>query len=153
MPTFPEEHLNVSMPSNEEFHYTAQENEENRLECLHIVKYGVEICEQLCLRYDPNKYFYHVEDECEDICLQIGVPTEAVCPLNAGCSAGCPCSDFLCSKTIFTNGLLLLEKTSLVTSLIMEDRDPFIRIVYRLGFYEPEVKIVKRFPKRQLLHC
>lgn len=132
MPTFPEEHLNPLMPSNEEVPYTAQENEENRQECLHIVKYGIEICKQLCLSYDPDKYFYHAVDECENICLQIGVPTEAVCPLNAGCSGGCPCSDFLCSKTVFTNGLLLLDKTSAVTLKIIED--PFIRIVYRLGF-------------------
>jgi len=132
MPTFPEEHLNPLMPSNEEVPYTAQENEENRQECLHIVKYGIEICKQLCLSYDPDKYFYHAVDECENICLQIGVPTEAVCPLNAGCSGGCPCFDFLCSKTVFTNGLLLLDKTSAVTLKIIED--PFIRIVYRLGF-------------------
>jgi hypothetical protein len=143
MPTFQEEHLNPLMPSNEEVPYTAQENEENRQECLHIVKYGIEICKQLCLSYYPDqgsKFAMrirtiaknHAVDECEDICLQIGVPTEAVCPLNAGCSGGCPCSDFLCSKTVFTNGLLLLDKTSAVTLKIMED--PFIRIVYRLGF-------------------
>ena len=130
MPTFAEEYLNVSMPSYEEVAYTAQENEENRQECLNIVKYGADLCNQLCLRYDPDKYFYRVADECEGICLQIGVPTEAVCPLNAGCSGGCPCSDFLCSKTVFTSGLLLLDKSQ--SSKIMED--PFIRIVYRSGF-------------------
>ena len=81
MPTFPEKALNISMPINEEVPYTPEENEENRLECLHVVKYGVEMCKQLCLKYDHEKYFFALEEECEEICLKIGVPTEEICLL------------------------------------------------------------------------
>ena len=142
MPTLPVRHLNATFKNDDEFPYTAQENEENMLECLHVVKYGVEICKQLCLRYDDKKYFFAVMKECEDICLQIGIPTKKVCPLNSGCASGCPCSDYLCSKSILTKKFLLLEPTAYISD------EPFLRQVLTISFFYNKLFVLDKIDKR-----
>ncbi|CAG5078189.1 Oidioi.mRNA.OKI2018_I69.PAR.g8923.t1.cds [Oikopleura dioica] len=110
MPISAEDGITIPPPGYEEqISFTPEESEANEKECLEVVKFGAEMCKQLCLKHDHAKYFLKNMSECSEICLHIGVPTEQICPLHEKCPDGCPCPEYICTKTNQTKAVVFVK--------------------------------------------